>query len=92
MVPRAGPSSTASCTAPVGRHGEVALRQQQCVDQRCQCINGNWFCIDTCTPLEELNCPPDERIFWDPFCCPRCKGNVSLALQLYRENDGMLSV
>ncbi|VDM31076.1 unnamed protein product [Hydatigera taeniaeformis] len=58
----------------MGRHGEVVFRQQQCVDQRCQCINGNWFCIDTCTPLEELKCPPDERIFWDPFCCPRCKG------------------
>ncbi|KAL5108499.1 hypothetical protein TcWFU_001562 [Taenia crassiceps] len=74
MIPRTGPSSTASCTAPTGRHGEVTLRQQQCVDQRCQCINGNWFCIDTCMPLEELKCSPDERIFWDPFCCPRCKG------------------
>ncbi|CDI98274.1 von Willebrand factor type C [Echinococcus multilocularis] len=74
IVSRTGASSTESCTAPTGQHGEVALRQQRCVDQRCQCINGNWFCIDTCTPLEELQCPPDERIFWDPFCCPRCKG------------------
>nr|CUU99111.1 hypothetical transcript [Hymenolepis microstoma] len=62
------------CKDPEGKHGEVVLRQQQCVDQRCQCINGNWFCIDTCTPLEELDCVQEERIFWDPFCCPRCKG------------------
>ncbi|KAM7535717.1 hypothetical protein Aperf_G00000094977 [Anoplocephala perfoliata] len=65
---------TESCPEPAGKHGEVMVRQQQCVDQRCQCINGNWFCIDTCTPLNELNCPPDERVFWDRFCCPRCKG------------------
>ncbi|VDO16455.1 unnamed protein product [Rodentolepis nana] len=63
------------CKDPEGLHGEVEFRQQQCVDQRCQCINGNWFCIDTCTPLEELDCAPEERIFWDPFCCPRCKGS-----------------
>ncbi|VDL14241.1 unnamed protein product [Hymenolepis diminuta] len=78
IISRAGSKSILvmeSCKDPDGKHGEVMIRQQQCVDQRCQCINGNWFCIDTCTPLEELNCPSEERIFWDPFCCPRCKGS-----------------
>uniref|UniRef100_A0A0X3P2D9 VWFC domain-containing protein n=1 Tax=Schistocephalus solidus TaxID=70667 RepID=A0A0X3P2D9_SCHSO len=63
-------------------HGEIQIRQEECVDQRCQCINGDWFCLDFCTPLENLTCPREERIYWDKFCCPRCQGQKSCSLSV----------
>uniref|UniRef100_A0A5K3EGC6 VWFC domain-containing protein n=1 Tax=Mesocestoides corti TaxID=53468 RepID=A0A5K3EGC6_MESCO len=33
-----------------------------------------------------MKCPPEERIFWDPFCCPRCKGEKSCTVTVATVN------
>ncbi|BHF71980.1 hypothetical protein SprV_0401504200 [Sparganum proliferum] len=77
------PSSCLGLTDQVMyHHGDIQIRREECVDRRCQCINGDWFCLDFCTPLENLTCSREERIYWDKFCCPRCRGQKSCSISV----------
>ncbi|CAH8444624.1 unnamed protein product [Schistosoma turkestanicum] len=67
-------------------HGEMITLTGICVDQKCQCVNGRWNCFDYCTPLSELSCPSDEKIIWDPFCCPRCRGDQTCSVIIDMKN------
>ncbi|XP_018648068.1 hypothetical protein Smp_175580 [Schistosoma mansoni] len=67
-------------------HGEMIILTGICVDQKCQCVNGRWNCFDYCTPLSELSCPSDEMIIWDPFCCPRCRGDQTCSVNIDMKN------
>ncbi|KAK4472443.1 hypothetical protein MN116_003696 [Schistosoma mekongi] len=67
-------------------HGEMITLSGICVDQKCQCVNGRWNCFDYCTPLSELSCPSNEMIIWDPFCCPRCRGNQTCSVNVDMKN------
>ncbi|CAH8448046.1 unnamed protein product [Schistosoma curassoni] len=67
-------------------HGEMITLTGICVDQKCQCVNGRWNCFDYCTPLSELSCPSDEMIIWDPFCCPRCRGDQTCSVNIDMKN------
>ncbi|KAL7060000.1 hypothetical protein AAHC03_09434 [Spirometra sp. Aus1] len=77
------PSSCLGLTDQViYHHGDIQIRREECVDRHCQCINGDWFCLDFCTPLENLTCSREERIYWDKFCCPRCRGQKSCSISV----------
>ncbi|KAH8853671.1 von Willebrand factor type C [Schistosoma japonicum] len=67
-------------------HGEMITLSGICVDQKCQCVNGRWNCFDYCTPLSELSCPSNEMIIWDPFCCPRCRGDQACSVNVDMKN------